>query len=376
MAEYLPPTENVAIFDTLNFNAGDEALTYNKAVKYFLRYPIAQGTETLQAITVNGIASFLNTVNIGSSTTANNTPTVNTYKSVVNLGSGGMGTINVECPLNVGGFGSVGLLNADITMTDDSYINQNGTHTTPNSLYSVNLTTGSRIQYPDGKQQNSAFTGGTPGTYTNTNMTIDANGKISAISSGATGSTAVVKLAQWNDVWNPAGFPPLRINTSGGPGSGSWSLNENFTVRIKYSVYYNKVNIPNQNYQFFATTIGTVTFWPYRWNAPWYPTASSGVLSTNAINGNTTFNYKDATYAPYGRQWFDTDLKLETNDVGNTGINLLVWGTSGYAGFYPTVPTGAITTQLTYSLNVELIDAGNASFGASSLTTSGFTINF
>jgi hypothetical protein len=35
--------------------------------------------------------------------------------------------------------------------------------------------------------QNSAFTGGTPGTYTNTNMTIDTNGKISAIANGSSG---------------------------------------------------------------------------------------------------------------------------------------------------------------------------------------------
>ena len=376
MAEYLPPTENVAIFDTLNFNAGDEALTYNKAVKYFLKYPIAQGTETLQAINVNGIASFLNDVNIGSSTTSNNTPTVTTYKSEVNLGSGGMGTINVECPLNVGGFGSINLLNADITMQDDSYINQTLTHTTPNTLYSINLTSGSRIQYPDGKQQNSAFTGGTPGTYTNTNMTIDANGKISAISSGSSGGTAIVKLAQWNNIWSSGGFPPLRINTLGGI-AGDWSPNENFTVRIKYSVYYDKAGPSGTSpYQYFATTIGTYTFFPYRWGNPWYPTASSGNLSTNGINGNTTFGYTDSTYAPQGRQWFAQDLKLETNDVGNTGINLYGWGASNYAGFYPTVPTGANTARLTYSLNVELIDAGNAAFGAATITTTGFEINF
>jgi hypothetical protein len=204
MAEYLPPTENVAIFDTLNFNAGDEALTYNKAVKYFLKYPIAQGTETLQAINVNGIASFLNDVNIGSSTTSNNTPTLTTYKSEVNLGSGGMGTINVECPLNVGGFGSITLTNADITMQDDSYINQTLTHTTPNSLYSINLISGSRIQYPDGKQQNSAFTGGTPGTYTSANITIDSNGKISAISSGAAGAVTSTYYAVGATITIPA----------------------------------------------------------------------------------------------------------------------------------------------------------------------------
>ena len=376
MANYNPPLENVPIFDNSLFVSPDTPITIDYANKHYLKFPTAQGTENLLAINVGGTAQFNNTVNIGSSTTSNNTPTVNSYKSVVNLGSGGMGNINVECPLNVGGFGSINLLNADITMQDDSYINQTLTHTTPNSLYSIDLISGSRIQYPDGKQQNSAFTGGTPGTYTNTNMTIDANGKISAISSGSSGGTAIVKLAQWNAMWSPSGFPALRINTLGGI-AGNWSPNENFTVRIKYSVYYDKAGPSGPSpYHYFATTIGTYTFFPYRWGNPWYPTAASGNLSTNGINGNTTFGYTDSTYAPQGRQWFAQDLKLETNDVGNTGINLYGWGATNYAGFYPTVPTGANTARLTYSLNVELIDAGNAAFGAATITTTGFEINF
>jgi hypothetical protein len=39
--------------------------------------------------------------------------------------------------------------------------------------------------------QTSAYTGGVAGTYTDTNMTIDANGKISAISSGAAASSVL-----------------------------------------------------------------------------------------------------------------------------------------------------------------------------------------
>lgn len=54
-----------------------------------------------------------------------------------------------------------------------------------------------RIRYADNKIQNTAYTGGTAGTYTNTNMTIDANGKISAISSG----TAPTNLLPLNNTW-------------------------------------------------------------------------------------------------------------------------------------------------------------------------------
>jgi hypothetical protein len=58
MSEYEPPTENLPIFDPAVFATGDEPLTYNIAVKKFLKYPSAQGTENLQAINVNGISTF------------------------------------------------------------------------------------------------------------------------------------------------------------------------------------------------------------------------------------------------------------------------------------------------------------------------------
>lgn len=58
MTSYAPPTENVAIFDTINFTSGETVLTQNQADKRYLRFPNAQGTENLQAINVNGLATF------------------------------------------------------------------------------------------------------------------------------------------------------------------------------------------------------------------------------------------------------------------------------------------------------------------------------
>ena len=58
MAGYLPPTEDLPIFDESVFQNGDEALTYNIAIKKFLRYPFAQGKETLQEIEVDGASVF------------------------------------------------------------------------------------------------------------------------------------------------------------------------------------------------------------------------------------------------------------------------------------------------------------------------------
>jgi hypothetical protein len=46
--------------------------------------------------------------------------------------------------------------------------------------------------------QTAAYTGATPGTYTNTNMTIDANGKISAIASGSAGTIPIGGIILWS----------------------------------------------------------------------------------------------------------------------------------------------------------------------------------
>jgi len=71
MSNYLPPTSNVPIFDTLNFNAGSEALTYDIAKKNFLTFPTAQGNETLLDITVGGTATFLGAVSVNGTLTLN-----------------------------------------------------------------------------------------------------------------------------------------------------------------------------------------------------------------------------------------------------------------------------------------------------------------
>lgn len=54
MADYLPPTEDLPIFDSSVFKHDTTALTVDEANKIFLRYPTAQGSETLQDTTIIG----------------------------------------------------------------------------------------------------------------------------------------------------------------------------------------------------------------------------------------------------------------------------------------------------------------------------------
>jgi len=213
MATYNPPTENLAIFDASVFLTQDIPLTPAEADKRYLRFPNAQGTENMADTNINGVLTANSTSNfngnsnfaLGTTTTLNGITNINgnsnfatgttitTNQATINIGVGGSGTVNLESPLNVGGFGSINLLNADIQMNDDSIINQFGTRTIPNVLYSTNILNGSHIQYnSDNTQQTSAFTGAgsSAGSYTSTNMTIDSNGKITAISNGTANGDA------------------------------------------------------------------------------------------------------------------------------------------------------------------------------------------
>ncbi len=65
MSEQLPPNPFPLnpIFNPLDWVFNDETLTIAEADKRYLKYPTAQGTENLQAINVNGIANFNNTLN-------------------------------------------------------------------------------------------------------------------------------------------------------------------------------------------------------------------------------------------------------------------------------------------------------------------------
>jgi hypothetical protein len=78
-----------------------------------------------------------------------------------------------------------------------------------------------QIKYADNKVQNTAYTGGTSGTYTNTNMTIDANGKISAISNGSGGTNLLPLNNTWTgtQVWSNSFIGSLQSLSMQPPGT-------------------------------------------------------------------------------------------------------------------------------------------------------------
>ena len=134
-----PPDPNVNLFNNLYWITGETTLTQDVADKRYLRFPSAQGTENLQAINVNGIATFNNNIVVGSTTTPNNTPLITTNKSELVIGTGGSGEVNVECPVSIGGFGSLTLTTAPINLNGGSGINQSAAPTSSNQLWNTNF---------------------------------------------------------------------------------------------------------------------------------------------------------------------------------------------------------------------------------------------
>lgn len=67
MSVNTPPDPNVATFNNLYWISDETGLTVAEANKKYLKFPVAQGTENLQAINVNGVATFSSTASVRTS---------------------------------------------------------------------------------------------------------------------------------------------------------------------------------------------------------------------------------------------------------------------------------------------------------------------
>ena len=331
MSIYSPPTQNVAIFDTELFKTSDRFITQGECDKRYLRFPVAQSTETLQAIGVNGVATFNNTItqagefriqqtDISNNTVINNfrastiesgwgtsvttatlqvadTSSGNNIRFHTNIQASNFGSINRTGDATIMNSGGNRRLNVTVftggvytglkVTGSDTSIGYGGSGANVNPVNAVicdasGVIISPSITFPNSTVQNSAFTGGTAGTYTNTNMTIDANGRISAISNGTVPSIPFApKFANFSD---------YQVSGSHSSGTlvrwfGSWGKQDYIMLKVNAFANWGTFGGDWLNY---ATTTGVLILRPhYAPSFIWADNVSTQAkYSTNSGNAN------------------------------------------------------------------------------------------
>jgi hypothetical protein len=324
MATYNPPIENLPIFNVSEFNLSGEASSGGGSGIDYLQFPNAQGNENLQGINVAGEAYFYGRVYLTNTT-------------------------NLTGDLVLGG-------------------------------------TNASINYNDTTEQTSAYTGAgaLAGSYTNSDIVIDSDGKITSISNGSGGggatTTAYYKTGIIGGNTAPLTTPlvfQVDTTTLSPVGLATCPLVFRLTCNLTNS------QVPAQ--QLDAGGVSTFNN-TCRCIFNYYPFLSQPVVSGTNVNwmtnscgtGTTTNNtayYTPTIYGAYGRPFWTTALMNEQNVVvlfpftftgtaGSSGIKQIVFNPPAIG--YPSA------SGFFWEWTIELMNLGAY---AGRITTTGFNQN-
>lgn len=378
MAEYLPPTENVPIFDTLNFKGGDEPLTFNTASKSFLRYPYAQGTENLQAINVSGLATMSSIIStVGNSITLADKNTNLNFNYIV----------------------------SGVTRYIRQYINTSNrliwdywSGTTTTTLLTVNGTTSTSWSTPI------LSTATVPAT-SDSSTRVPTTAWVQSVISGITPSTALTpssvtitpvvgsyQNANILNQWNSGGqFSFTGSTIKNWNGSSSGLVQPSTTPQIKFipnsfttvnpllygcefeiNFFFWNTNNGNRgqttcNLVLFPYAVKGVGVFPYV--NSWYDSTLDSTTSlpngydiNNQINNNgqDAVNYTNATYCPNGRQYWTYNQLFSGLTGANAYLNGIGNADTSFSIYINFLMPSANSADLRYSITIKTLNTNGA----------------
>jgi hypothetical protein len=169
MSSTNPPNPNVSTFNNLYWSITDIPLTQSQADRRYLKYPVAQGKETLQDIDVNGVANFNQPLTMTSATAANRTITT-TNLNINNTSNTAVGIIS-------GSTNSIFYDNNAISGTHNFYASDaGGTQTNPLNISSSSINANRPLVLAGGSSADRTV------TTTNINVTNATNTAVGTIS--------------------------------------------------------------------------------------------------------------------------------------------------------------------------------------------------
>ena len=350
MSDYLPPTENLPTYDSIVFKqSNEEYLTYDKAKKMFLKYPVAQGKETLQAVDINGATNVYNNFLISpSSSSLNNlnyVPSTNTL--TITNGAGTSTTIT-----NVG-------ISQTLTTTSTEY----------NLVFSLGASSGNAVLRKGASLVANPSTGllGSVIMRNQVINTIDANNSPQTYTQIKSTSNSYV-IDQTNQKNSSISLIPYDINGSARQykfnynnfDMGAGNITNAFSITANDAFYGDLVgNASSSSSSAISENNSNTTFYPIFTN-------NSGTAQTLTIDKTTgPFSYNPFTGTLTCTNFAgtaDNALHADNADFANSATScsqIYVGNNNGNSNYYLTFTDGynnikslsvdAITSPLTYN---------------------------
>ena len=384
MSSQLPP--DVIIFPGIDYNSSFytsniDNLTYEEASKKFLKYPIAQGTESLQAINVNGVATFNQNITVAADKGI--TQSGGCYITQNSITGNFENTFR---PSNfTGGFNvkPTSLIPQPAMALYGTYGSNSRMYYQASSLCKY-LQQVSRVSPSDPDSELTIRTANTSGNIFDmvinpTNVSIQQPIISTATIPASTDNSTRVPTTAWvqslaknltpNSITiTPTSYPSAGITNVYNSGaiscrtsSTTVAFGSQFTPNFMTSIIFNSDNINfgllarpcefRVNCFFYDTdnnygqTSFNIIIFPSAIRANWGTYQGTTYNINNKINTDGSFGYTNATYAPYGRQYWTYNQQFS----GVNGANAYLYGND-----VSTATNSAFSVNLEFVFNKQL----------------------